>query len=143
MIRFNLTCARGHAFDAWFASGDAYDTQRAAGQLECVVCGTSKVEKSLMAPAISRKGNTVPAGDGGEALKAARELAAFMDKVRSHVEANAEYVGDNFAAEARAIHNKESEMREIYGEATLEEARDLIEEGVAVAPIPGKRRKQH
>ena len=104
-----------------------------------------------MAPAIGRKSNQAPVqqtmpepvGDGGEALKAARELASFMEKVRSHVEAHAEYVGDNFADEARAIHNKEAEIRQIYGEATLEEARDLIEEGVAVAPLPPSRRKRN
>ena len=74
-------------------------------------------------------------------MKAARELAAFMDKIRAHVEKNAEYVGDRFAEEARAIHNKEAEMRQIYGETTLDEARALIEDGVAVAPIPAARRK--
>lgn len=155
MIRYSLICADGHEFESWFASSDAYDTLADQGHLSCAVCGSPKVEKSLMAPAIGRKSNRqsdvpdAPApepaakGDGGEALKAARELAAFMDKVRSHVEANAEYVGDNFADEARAIHNKETEMRQIYGEATLEEARDLIEDGVAVAPIPAKRRKSN
>ncbi|MEO0963119.1 MAG: DUF1178 family protein [Pseudomonadota bacterium] len=155
MIRYSLICADGHEFESWFASSAAYDALAEQGHLSCVVCGTPKVEKSLMAPAIGRKSNqkseapdasTPPPeikGDGGEALKAARELAAFMDKVRSHVEANAEYVGDNFADEARAIHNKEAEMRQIYGEATLEEARDLIEDGVAVAPIPAKRRKSN
>ena len=108
-----------------------------------------------MAPAIGRKSNQAAdqhdrpvsegagGGDGGEALKAARELAAFMKKVRSHVEANAEYVGDSFADEARAIHNKEAEMRQIYGEATLEEARDLMEEGVDVAPLPVSRHKRN
>ncbi|CDO59134.1 FIG004851: hypothetical protein [Candidatus Phaeomarinobacter ectocarpi] len=155
MIRYSLICADGHEFESWFASSDAFDALAEQGHLSCVVCGTPKVEKSLMAPAIGRKSNqksgaaeaTPPPlalkGDGGEALKAAKELAAFMDKVRSHVEANAEYVGDNFADEARAIHNKETEMRQIYGEATLEEARDLIEDGVAVAPIPAKRRKSN
>lgn len=146
MIRYSLVCAKGHEFEAWFASSNAYDTQLAHGHLSCAVCGSSKVEKMLMAPAISRKSKStgdMPVSDKGEALKAARELAAFMERIRSHVEANAEYVGDRFAEEARAIHNKESEIREIYGEATLEEARDLIEEGVAVAPIPVSRKKRH
>lgn len=151
MIRYSLICADGHEFESWFASGDAYDTLEKQGHLSCVVCGSSRVEKSLMAPAIARKGNQdakphdvpEPVGDGGEALKAAKELAAFMEKVRTHVESNAEYVGENFADEARAIHNKEAEIRQIYGEATLEEARDLIEDGVAVAPIPARRRKSN
>ncbi|WP_422363954.1 DUF1178 family protein [Pyruvatibacter mobilis] len=148
MIRYSLICSKGHEFESWFASSDAYDTLEAKGHLSCAVCGSSKVQKSLMAPAIGRKGNqqedTAPAaraGDGGEAMKAARELAAFMDKIRAHVEKNAEYVGDRFAEEARAIHNKEAEMRQIYGETTLDEARALIEDGVAVAPIPAARRK--
>lgn len=155
MIRYSLVCADGHEFESWFASSSAYDTLEAQGHLSCVVCGSSKVEKSLMAPAIGRKSNQaadqhdrpVPegagGGDGGEALKAARELAAFMEKMRSHVEANAEYVGDSFADEARAIHNKEAEMRQIYGEATLEEARDLMEEGVDVAPLPVSQHKRN
>jgi len=75
-------------------------------------------------------------------MKAARELAAFMDNIRAHIEHSAEYVGNKFAEEARSIHNKETEMRQIYGEATLDEARALIEDGVAVAPIPGPRRKR-
>lgn len=156
MIRYSLICSKGHQFESWFASSDAYDTLEASGHLSCVVCGTSEVHKSLMAPSIGRKsnqsddagapvtqGDDAAVGDGGQALEAAQELAAFMDKMRAHVEANAEYVGDRFAEEARAIHNKETEMREIYGEATLEEARDLIEDGVAVAPIPAARRKSN
>jgi hypothetical protein len=152
MIRYSLICDKGHEFESWFASGDAYDTLEAQGHLSCAVCGSPNVQKSLMAPAIGRKGNrrdgeSPPAadagGDGGEAMKAARELAAFMDKVRAHVEKSAEYVGDKFAEEARSIHNKETEMRQIYGETTLDEARALIEDGVAVAPIPGPRRKRN
>jgi len=151
MIRYSLICAEGHEFESWFASSDAYDKLEAQGHLSCAVCGSSRVQKSLMAPAIARKGNSGSSadieaplkGDGGEAMKAARELMAFMEKVRTHVEANAEYVGDKFADEARAIHNKESEMRQIYGEATLEEARELIEDGVAVAPIPAAPRKKN
>ena len=148
MIRYDLVCARGHEFDAWFASGDAYDAQSAAGELVCPVCGTAKVAKAIMAPAVARGGSiNGPAsgsmGDGGDALRAARELAAVMEEVRRNVEANAEYVGDRFAEEARAIHNKESELRQIYGEATLAEARDLIEDGIAVAPLPRPRKTRN
>ena len=151
MIRYSLICANGHEFESWFASSSAYDTLEAQGHLSCVVCGSAEVQKSLMAPSIARKSNQntdeshVPAanGDGGAAVKAAQELATVMEKVRAHVEANAEYVGDSFAEEARAIHNKEAEIRQIYGEATLEEARDLIDDGVAVAPLPAPRRKRN
>lgn len=141
MIRYDLVCARGHEFDAWFASSAAYDAQAEAGDVTCPVCGDSAISKAIMAPAVARGAGR--RGDGGDALKAARELMAVMDEVRRHVEKTAEYVGDRFAEEARAIHNKEAEIRQIYGEATLAEARDLIEDGIAVAPLPALRRKRN
>ncbi len=143
MIRYDLNCAKGHAFDAWFASSDAFDAQAAAGDVTCPVCGTEKVAKALMAPAISKGASRGSLSDKGEAMQAARELAELMARVRRHVEENAEYVGDRFADEARAIHNKETEIREIYGEATLDEARELIEDGIAVAPIPGPAKRRN
>lgn len=145
MIRYDLICAKGHEFDAWFASSTAYDEQAAKGEVACPVCGTKDVRKAVMAPAIarSRGRDAGERGDGGKAMEAARALLAVMEEVRRHVEANAEYVGDRFAEEARAIHNKESELRQIYGEATLEEARELIEEGIPVARLPSPPKKKH
>ena len=147
MIRYDLVCAKGHEFDAWFAGSAAYDIQAEAGEVMCPVCGSAEVSKAPMAPAIARgaarAAHDGARGDGGDALRAARELAEVMAKVRRYVEQNAEYVGDRFAEEARAIHNKEAEIRQIYGEATLEEARELIEEGIAVAPLPAPRKKRH
>lgn len=128
MIRFSLKCDRDHGFESWFASNAAHDTLAKAGQIECPVCGSRKVEKSLMAPAVTATAETRPAGP--DAL--AEKLAAW----RRHVEANSDYVGVEFAREARAIHEGLAPERPIWGEARLDEARGLVEDGVPVAPLP-------
>ncbi|MFC7705675.1 DUF1178 family protein [Plastorhodobacter daqingensis] len=130
MIRFALRCDKDHSFESWFQSGAAYDTLRAGGHVSCPSCGSSRIEKQLMAPAVrpSEKAPALaaPADPQQEALAA----------LRREIEANATYVGMNFATEARAMHAGEREARAIYGEARPEEARALIEEGVPVAPLP-------
>jgi len=128
MIRFQLTCENAHAHDSWFASNTAFDGLKAAGQLECPVCGSRKVDKALMAPAVaSAPVAPSPAPDG-----LADRLAAW----RQHVEANSDYVGLEFATEARAIHDGTAPERPIWGEARTDEARKLIEDGIPVAPLP-------
>jgi hypothetical protein len=129
MIRFRLTCDRDHGHDSWFASNAAFDSLRAAGQLECPVCGSRKVDKALMAPAVAQVENPSPA-PSPEAL--AEKLAAW----RRHVEANSDYVGLEFVAEARAIHDGLAPERAIWGEAGIDEAKALIDDGVPVAPLP-------
>ncbi len=127
MIRYSLKCANDHEFDSWFASAGAFEKLRAAGMVACSVCGTSDVEKALMAPAVQKERPlAAPRSPTEEALAAMRRA----------VEENSEYVGMNFATEARAIHEGESPERAIYGEAKLEEARALIEDGIAVTPLP-------
>lgn len=128
MIRYALRCGNAHDFESWFASGAAYDTLRASGHVACPDCGDTNIVKALMAPRVPAKGNalTAPASDKET------ELA----KLRDHVEQNSDYVGLNFAAEARAMHDGDKEARSIYGEAKPEEAKALIEEGVPVAPLP-------
>ncbi len=130
MIRFSLRCTEGHDFESWFASGDAYDALAAAGQVTCPECGSAKIEKTLMAP-------RVRSGKKGDALRAVEtEKEKALAKLRDEVEKNSDYVGMNFATEARAMHDGEKPHRSIYGEAKPEEAKSLIEDGVPVAPLP-------
>lgn len=131
MIRFSLRCAQGHDFESWFASGAAFDTLKARGLVQCAVCGAAEVEKALMAPAVATAAETPrPLSQPGSEVETA--LAAL----RREVEANSEYVGMNFVAEARRIHAGDAPERAIYGEAKPDEARRLLEDGVPVAPLP-------
>ena len=138
MIRFSLTCANDHSFDSWFQSGDAFDTLKARGMVNCSVCGSADVAKSLMAPAVrpARKAKT-PAATNRQPLTTDRSpQEAALAALRQEIEKNSDYVGMNFAAEARAIHDGEAPERSIYGEARIEEAKKLLEDGVPVAPLP-------
>ena len=140
MISFSLACENGHGFDGWFRNGAAFDEQAAAGELACPVCGSQKVEKALMAPNIPAKANkksdAEPAAYAGAPDPKVKELIEQVRQLRQHVEDTAEYVGDKFPEEARKIHYEETEKRGIFGEASLDEARELVEEGVEVLPIP-------
>ena len=139
MIRYRLKCDKGHEFDSWFASMAAYDSLRGAGHVACAICGSAQVEKALMAPSVSsdekaEENTPLAAPSPQDAL--AEKLAAW----RRHVEANSDYVGLEFAREARAMHEGEAPERAIWGEAKLDEARALIEDGVPVAPLPFGRK---
>jgi hypothetical protein len=143
MIRYRLTCPKRHEFEAWFSSSAAYDSQAGAGHVTCPTCGSSKVEKTLMAPnvATSRKKEAARAKAKAAAKQPVAsqmpaEMLEMMRKIRDYVRENAEYVGDKFADEARKIHYEEVDARGIYGEATPEEAKALHEEGIAVHPLP-------
>lgn len=130
MIVFDLKCGKGHVFETWFKDGKTFDRQAKAGKVCCPVCGNSKVEKAPMAPAVTRGKTAEGAGaNTGQMMKALRKL-------RSEIEKNSDYVGPKFAEEARKIHYGEVDRRNIYGEATTEEAKSLKEEGVDVHPIP-------
>lgn len=131
MIRFSLHCTEGHQFDSWFQNAGAFETLKARGLVACATCGSTKVEKALMAPAVSTKEGTArplsePAAPEDTALRA----------MKAHLEANSEYVGLSFASEARKMHAGEAPDRAIWGEAKPEEAKKLLEEGVPVAPLP-------
>lgn len=134
MIRFSLHCEHGHEFEGWFSSNDDFDTQKKRGFVECPDCGSGKVDKALMAPAVStsRRQEKIALAMGERQKQAMAELKAVSEKLRE----NADYVGDKFAEEARRIHFGEVEARGIYGEATADEARGLIEDGVDFMPIP-------
>jgi len=122
MIKYTLKCDKGHAFESWFASAEAYDSLRAAGHVECAVCGSTHVEKAMMAPRVS----TLEADARASALR----------EMKKQVEENADYVGSSFAREARAMHLGDAPERSIWGEAKPAEAKALIEDGVPVLPLP-------
>lgn len=134
MIRYTLQCDGDHEFEAWFASGAAYDEQAKRGQINCPLCGTHKVTKGVMAP------NIAAGSSAGQTMlgepPSRQDAAALVRKIREHVEKTADNVGDNFAEEARKIHHEEAEPRGIYGSATKDEAKELAEEGVEFHPLP-------
>ncbi|MEM6588135.1 MAG: DUF1178 family protein [Pseudomonadota bacterium] len=136
MIQFTLKCDKGHRFDSWFASNAAFEKLQRNGMAVCPVCGSTHVEKALMAPRVrdSKATADVPAERPLTSDPSPAEQA--MAEMRRHVEENSEYVGLNFAQEARDIHNGDAPDRAIYGEAKPKEAKALIEEGVPVAPLP-------
>jgi hypothetical protein len=153
MIHYNLRCARGHTFESWFQSSSAYESQEKRKLVSCPVCGSAKVERAIMAPQIvSKKGrditNPVPAPATAATTDVAapastpllmaqeRELRAKLRELRDHIVKNADNVGERFPNEARKMHYGDIEHRPIYGEATPDEARALIDEGVEVSPIP-------
>lgn len=163
MIRYMLKCAEGHGFESWFADAGAYDSLAAAQQLSCPLCGNATIEKALMAPAVrpgraaapaaadpSPKGAAAPQMRGPAPLApkampttAAQalsdpgsELESALAALRRQVETHSEYVGADFAAEARKMHEGDAPERAIYGEAKPEEARQLLEDGVPVMPLP-------
>ena len=130
MIVYNLRCRNAHEFEGWFRDSAAFDAQSLGGKLTCPVCDSRKVEKAIMAPSVSgAKKPTVTAAE-------AQKMRQFMTGLRKYVQENADYVGPNFAEEARKIHYGETEHRHIYGETSVEEAKELLEEGVDVAPLP-------
>jgi hypothetical protein len=140
MIRYALICERDHEFDGWFSSSDGYEVQAAAGEVACPQCRSTRVSKALMAPNVAK--GAAKGSESTPANEMAERMSMVMLALKQHVEENCDYVGDTFAEEARRIHYGETDHRDIYGEATLDEARELIEEGVTVAPLPVRPTRQ-
>jgi hypothetical protein len=166
MIRYALQCERGHAFDSWFQDSASFDKQAKRGLVSCPICDSVRIEKSIMAPQIPRKGRTTEQRAGEEKTmratarrkKAAAaeattapaatpspeplmmaqeaELRAKLKELRDHIKANADNVGEQFPEQARKMHYGEIEHRPIYGDASPDEAKALIDEGVEVLPMP-------
>lgn len=135
MISFRLACEKEHAFEGWFSSSSDFEAQNERNIVECPLCGSTKISKTLMAPAVStsRRKETIAVAAMDQTRSAVmRELKELRDKVV----ANSDNVGKKFPEEARKIHYGESEARSIIGEATRDEAESLIDEGVEIAPIP-------
>jgi len=150
MIRYTLRCDRGHAFESWFQSSAAYEAQEARKLVNCPSCGSAKVERAIMAPQIvskkTREQNPAPTPATAPDVTASvstplmlaqeRELRAKLKELRDHIVKNADNVGERFPHEARKMHYGDIEHRPIYGEASPDEARALIDEGVEVSPLP-------
>ena len=134
MIKYALSCDHDHAFEGWFGSSSDYDDRTARGLLECPLCGSKAVRKQIMSPAVAgtKAQKAVPAVDP----KMREMMMTAMGEVRRQVEDNFDYVGDSFAKEARDIHDGKSEERGIYGEASPQEVKALVEDGIKVAPLP-------
>ncbi|WP_128923069.1 DUF1178 family protein [Bradyrhizobium guangxiense] len=153
MIRYALHCDRDHDFESWFQSSSAYESQVKRKLVTCPICGSAKVEKAIMAPRIvGKKGRgpaapppeptaattpeAAPSGPTSLLMAQERELRAKLKELRDHIVKNADNVGERFANEARAMHYGDKEHRPIYGEASPEEAKSLIDEGIEVSPLP-------
>ena len=161
MIHYNLRCERGHAFESWFQSSAAYESQEKRKLITCPVCGSDKVERAIMAPQVVSKKDrerrapepaaasaevaapqvttdqvTVPGAATPLMMAQERELRAKLKELRDHIVKNADNVGERFPNEARKMHYGDIEHRPIYGEASPDEARSLIEEGIEVSPLP-------
>ncbi|HWF01751.1 MAG TPA: DUF1178 family protein [Caulobacteraceae bacterium] len=136
MIRYALACAGGHEFEGWFSNSGDYDAQSERGLLTCPVCDSRAVSKQIMAPAVAGTKRSV------DRPAAQAVMMEAMGRLRAHVHANFENVGDRFADEARAIHDGRSEERGIFGEATPQQVRELVDDGVPVAPLPPEAPKK-
>jgi hypothetical protein len=146
VIHYSLLCENRHAFEAWFKSAAAYDDQVRMGIVSCPICSTHKVVKSIMAPAVSRSGEEARATpeprtasekmsfSAGHPQQA--QLRAALKQLRDKVTTEADYVGDQFASEARKIHFHETEPHGIYGEATRDEVAGMVEDGIEFMPLP-------
>ena len=151
MILYSLVCAKGHHFEGWFRNSDAFDQEASARRLSCPVCGNDRIAKAIMAPRIAKGEAPAAEPTSQEQPSSARAkdsvpVAAQMSltaeewqvlkKLREKVEAECDYVGSDFAEEARRIHYGETESRQIYGETTPDEAAALEEEGIEFGVVP-------
>ena len=133
MIKYQLRCGSGCSFEGWFRSSSDFDRQAAEGALECPFCASADIERAIMAPAVVTGG---PARRSDRLASMREAMADAARRARDYVEKNFDYVGERFPEEARKIHYGETEERQIYGEATGKEVKDLVDEGVAIAPLP-------
>ncbi len=141
MIVFDLKCGEGHVFEAWFASSDAFEEQKGRGLVTCPYCGSADAEKAVMAPNVARKGNQRTSQSvalAPETSAVATEFRAMMEKVaavQAEMLKQSEWVGKDFATKARAMDAGEIDPALIHGQASLDEARELIEDGISVMPL--------
>ena len=144
MIKYTLKCDQDHTFDSWFASAAAYDKLDKAGMVSCEICGSPRVKKAIMAPRVKTSdthahvdpANTQPAHIPAAITQPANGPSPEIEALRKKIESQSDYVGTNFASEARAMHLGDAPERSIYGEAKPEEAKSLIEDGIPIVPLP-------
>lgn len=137
MIKYNLRCDEDHEFEGWFRDSRDFDDQAAKKLIECPICGSDHVRKAIMAPSIT----TGKAVNTDRLREIRGDIAKAAARARDYVEKNFDYVGEKFPEEARKIHYGETEERGIYGEASGKEVRELVKEGVEIAPLPGAKTK--
>lgn len=136
MIKFSLICDQEHGFEIWFGSSDEYDKQKKRKLLSCPSCGSSKIQKALMRPSVSTARKKDQMMQISNVQKAQKELMEKVRQLRDEVVKNGENVGQRFPEEARKIHYGEAEARGIFGSASVEDAKELIDEGIEVMPLP-------
>ena len=146
MIVFDLKCDKAHVFEAWFANSDAFADQKQRGLLSCPLCGSAEVDKAVMAPNVAAKGNQRPDSTSSTSMPAPvanapvpTEIKALMQtlaKAQSALLEKSEWVGKDFASKARAMDAGDIDQGLIHGQATPEEAKSLIEDGIGVMPLP-------
>lgn len=146
MIKYSLICDREHRFDSWFASADAFETLRASRMVACAVCGSTAVDKAIMAPNVqpsdSQAQRTPDPAQRPELTQPSNPAEQAIEELRRKVEENSDYVGKEFVREARAIHTGDAPERSIHGEANLQEAKGLIDDGIPVLPLPFRPRRR-
>lgn len=144
MIVFELSCAEGHRFEGWFGSSDDFAGQKARGLVTCPRCGSTEIAKAPMAPAVGAKSNQRPAAgetkkkpmSGGKIPPEVRKAMEALAKAQAKALESSRWVGDGFAEESRAMHYGEKDLEAIHGKATLKEAKELLDEGISLAPLP-------
>ncbi|MFK7876216.1 MAG: DUF1178 family protein [Paracoccaceae bacterium] len=136
MIKYTLKCDQGHSFESWFQSAAAFDTLKSAGHLACSTCGSSQVEKAIMAPRVRAARDEVSVPKATHVAGQDADVQKSLEEMKRTVEENSDYVGDKFASEARSMHLGDTPERAIYGQANAAEAKSLIEDGIPVLPLP-------
>jgi hypothetical protein len=142
VIRYTLCCEAGHTFESWFNNSTAFDRQAARGLVTCPMCGSAKVEKAIMAPALGgRREAPAPEPEPEKTpvaivSKEEVDLRKKLKELRDHIVKSADYVGEKFPEEARRMHYGEIEHRSIYGEASPDAAKSLADEGIEFHPLP-------
>lgn len=140
MINYSLKCSNKHSFDSWFQSADAFEKLQKAGMVTCAICGSTQVTKAIMAPRVNTAAAPAPIAQPNAAQKSLQgpphPAQQALKDFKAHMEKNADYVGSDFAQEARDMHYGLTPERAIYGEAKVTEAKKLMEEGIPVVPLP-------
>lgn len=142
MIVFDLRCGNAHVFEAWFGSSDDYADQKARGMISCPMCGDAGIDKAVMAPNVSAKGNSrpearnMPVAMPEKSPDEVKAMLGLLAKAQAAMLEKSEWVGRDFADKARAMHLGETDTSAIHGEVSGDQARELIDEGIAVAPLP-------
>jgi len=131
MIKYNLICKCGKTFESWFSSSSEFDFLRKKKFIRCIVCNSTSVKKTVMAPNLSSKSNKIY-----NKTKLQKNIKRQLLNFRKYIEKNCKNVGENFTREARKIHYDKETSKGIYGKATPEEASELLDEGIEVATIP-------